>query len=169
MIKKYNIAFIPQSKNNDIVKLISKFNVNFGEYKLGKNSNSHVTLLHFYMDENKIERAWFNIRSLFSTAEVTLSFYNYSYLTFDERIFWISLLPDKKNFLNKMHLEICDFLQIKHRPIFDPHMTLFCTDQKIHEGMLLELTTHQALITDNFILSLGESDDIGQLTKIIFQ
>ena len=63
MIKKYNIAFIPQSKNNDIVKLVSKFNINYGKYRLGKNSNSHVTLLQFYMDENTIERAWFNIRS----------------------------------------------------------------------------------------------------------
>ena len=77
--------------------------------------------------------------------------------------------PDgNQTLLNKMHLEPCDLFQIKNRPIFDPHMTLFCIDQKMHKAMISAHTTHQALIADNFILSLGECDDIGRLTKIIF-
>ena len=168
MIKKYNIAFIPQSKNNDIVKLTSVFNVNFGEYRLGKNSYSHVTLSHFYMDDSKIGETWFNILSLFDKTKVRLNFYKYSHLTFDGRIFWISLLPDNQFFLNKMHLEICDLLQIKSKSIFDPHMTLFCTDKKVPEDNMPALSMHQAIIEDDFILSLGECDNIGQLTKIIF-
>ena len=68
-----------------------------------------------------------------------------------------------------MHLEICDLFKINPQHIFDPHMTLFCTDQEIDMKIFSRTETHQALITDKFILSLGESDDIGQLTKIIFK
>ena len=120
------------------------------------------------MDDSKIEETWFNIRSFFNKTKVTLHFYKYSYLTFDGRIFWVSLLPDNQTLLNQMHLEICDLFQIKNKSIFDPHMTLFCTDKKINGDNIPSFPMDQVIIEDNFILSLGECDNIGQLTKIIF-
>lgn len=49
-----------------------------------------------------------------------------------------------------------------------PHMTLLNTRNKDYEKDVDSIKKSYNPISDKFVLSLGHSDDVGQLTKILF-
>ena len=64
---------------------------------------------------------------------------------------------------------MANILQLPIKKTFDPHMTLISTKNKEYEKSAASVSDSYQPIADKFILSLGVSDDIGQLTNIIYR
>lgn len=168
MKKKYNLALIPVSKSNEVVTLAKKFSNLASEYLLGERSLPHVTLYHFQAEENEIGHIWERAYDNWEGQPSFLTFSKFSCITFDNNIFWISLLPDNSDALHKAHGYIANILQLPIKKTFDPHMTLINTKNKEYEKAAALVSDSYKPISDKFILSLGMSDNSGQLTEIIY-
>lgn len=162
MIKTYNLALIPVSKSDEIITLAKQFENMADKYLLGEKSLPHVTLYQFQSKENEIPFIWKKVCECLEEKSIVLTFSNFSYITFDNNIFWISLLPDNSDTLHKMHALIAGILQAPFKKTFDPHMTLLSTKKNNYEveGM-------SKPIVDTFIISLGIPDNIGQLIEVV--
>lgn len=168
-MKKYNLALTPISKSKVIIALAKKISVIADQYILGKHSHPHVTLYQFQAEEEKIEMLWKKVCSIWQQKTILLTFHNISYTTSDHEIFWTALLPDHEDELYKMHEVIATILQLPIKKTFSPHMTLVNSKSKEYTNAVDSLLTDSYTpITDQFVLSLGISDQIGQLTKIIY-
>ncbi|GEM_PF-2255357 len=167
MKKKYNLALIPVSKSNDAVTLSNKFSDMADKYLLGVNSLPHVTLYQFQAEEKEINHIWEQVCDAWGEEPIDLVFNKFSCITFDNNIFWVSLLPNNCEALYKMHGFLANTLQLPAKKTFDPHMTLISTRNEKYEQKVSQLSGSYKPIADSFILSLGASDDIGQLTEII--
>lgn len=167
MTKKYNLALIPISKSDEAIMLARRFSSIADRYLLGDRSLPHVTLYQFQAEEREINPIWEKVCGLWEEKPIDLTFNKFSCITFDENIFWVSLLPDNCDVLHKMHALIASILQLPIKKTFDPHMTLISTKNKEYEKAAALVFDSYKPIADNFILSLGVSDDIGQLTNII--
>jgi hypothetical protein len=155
MTRKYNIALIPKSNNDAIVKCAQKFSTTSDQYQLGSHALPHVTLCQFEADENEID--------------ISLEFKNFSYITFNNTIFWISLIPDQRSVLDKMHQTVSNAINLTINKFYDPHMTLISTTDTEYKKKAGDVTKSYDSITDIFILSMGECDAIGQFTKLIYR
>lgn len=168
MKNKYNLALTPCKKADDIILLANQFKSIADGYLLGNNSLPHVTLYHFFAGERDISTIWKRTISLWHDKYFTLTFEKFSCITFKNDVFWISLLPNKIEFLHHMHHDIADILQLPVKKNFDPHMTLLNTKNRECEHEAHLISQHYNVIEDTFILSLGKSDDIGQFTELIY-
>ncbi len=137
------------------------------EYLLSDSSLPHVTLYQFQVEEKEIDHTWERVCNVWKEQPIDLVFSKFSCITFDGNIFWVSLLPDNCDALHKMHDFIASILQLPVKKTFDPHMTLINTRNEKYEQEVAKLSGSYKPIADSFILSLGASDDIGQLTQII--
>lgn len=169
MKKKYNLALIPTSKGNEVITLAKKFAGIANTYILSEKSLPHVTLYQFQAKEEELSEIWQKICSVWQEKTIDLEFNQFSGITFDNHIFWISLLPNQSEALHKMHLDTADILQLPVKQSFDPHMTLINSRNKEYEKAVALISGSYKPIYDTFILSLGTSDDVGQLTKIIYR
>lgn len=169
MKKKYNLALIPVSKDGEVVALSKKFSTIADKYLLGDSSLPHVTLYQFQAEEKEIDHIWKQACNAWEEALLSLTFSKFSCITFDNNIFWISLLPDNCDILHKMHGLIANILQFPAKEAFDPHMTLISTKNKKYEEEAALVSDSYKPIADKFTLSLGTSDDIGQLTHVIYR
>lgn len=175
MIKKYNLALTPCTKGHDVIALAQQFAPIADQYLLSelpsKRSLPHVTLYPFEVDEKQIDSIWKQVCAAWNEQPIKLNFTNFSCLTFGGGIYWVSLLPDKNysNDLHRMHDLLKKTVNLPKQRVFDPHMTLISTKNKDYEQEVDKLVHSyvHALIVDEFVLSLGESDGIGQLIKII--
>ncbi len=167
MTKKYNLTLTPLSKGNEVVTLAKKLSHIADEYLLGEKSLPHVTLYQFQVEEKDIGPIWKKVCDVWKEEPIYLTFNEFSCITFDNNIFWVSLLPDNDNVLHKMHRFIADILLLPSIKTFDPHVTLINTKDKEYEKEVAKLSYCYEPIKDSFILSLGASDDIGQFTKVI--
>lgn len=165
---KYNLALIPLSVENEAFNLANQFAKLADTYLLGKNSLPHVTLYQFEVDESEIASIWKRVCDVWNEAPIRLKFEEFSCITLDNLIFWASLLPDNRNKLHEMHGLIAKILCKPIKENFDPHMTLFNTRNKDYEQDVDELKNSFKPISDEFVLSLGRGDGVGQLTEIIF-
>lgn len=169
MLKKFNLALIPTSKNAEAVSLAAQFSSLSDNYLLGEKSLPHVTLYQFQAEEKEIESIWRNVCNAWDVIEINLIFDKFSCITLDSNIFWVSLLPNKIDTLNKLHSKLADILNLPIKKTYDPHMTLINTKNKEYEKEVAKISLSYVPIKDTFVLSLGASDEIGQLTEIIYR
>ena len=167
MTKKYNLALTPLSKSNEAITIARKLSNIADEYLLGENSLPHVTLYQFQAQEKEIKQIWWEVCDSLEEKQIDLMFNNFSCITFDNKVFWVSLLPNNRDFLHKLHGLIANVLRLPIKKTFDPHMTLISTTEKEYEKKVALVSDFYKPITDTFILSLGISDDIGQLKQIL--
>lgn len=167
MKRKYNLALIPQTKNDEAVSLARKFSGIADKYLLGENSNPHVTLYQFEIEEKEVDDIWARVSEEWEEKPITLEFNKFSCITFDNFTYWVSLLPDQDAILRKMHSNIADMIRMPVKKSFDPHMTLISSKNKDYEKEVQKLSPSYHTITDTFVLCLGRSDDVGQLTEIL--
>ncbi|MFJ1270094.1 hypothetical protein ACD661_16165 [Legionella lytica] len=165
---KYCIAFLP-SNDNELISLSNSFTNLNKEYKLGIESIPHVTVCQFFYEDSEIENLWGLITKNIETHQINLSFDSFSCITFDNEIFWISLLPTETEDLHNINQQITSMLKIESSRLYDPHLTLLSTKDAYYESKAEQNIGEYKKIADDFILSMGECDEIGQFTKILFQ
>lgn len=168
MKNRYNIALIPDSEKNSVIKCSHYLSGIAYNYLLGENSLPHVTIYQFHANESEIKSIWEESCEKINQTSLQLSFKKFSCITFDEKIFWASLLPDNIDALMKMHVIIADIVKQPVKPNYDPHMTLINTKDSTYENLVNQLCERYFPIKDIFILALGRSDEIGQFTEILF-
>jgi len=168
MIKKYNLALIPISRSEEVIMLANKFSYLADSYLLCEKSLPHVTLYQFHAEESDISSTWKKTCQGWSHEPLKLVFTEFSCITFDNHIYWISLLPDNQDLLHQMHGYVANAISLPVKKSFDPHMTLINTKDKKYENEVAKFSSSYQPLIDNFILSLGVSDDIGQLQDIIY-
>lgn len=169
MLKKYNIALIPTTVKENFIKNSQYFYKISDQYQLGEKSLPHVTLYQFHAKEQDIEQVWMKICGALLEHSIRLEFKEFSYITFNNTIFWISLLPDQRDALNKMHQLVAKTVNVPINKSYDPHLTLVNTKNKKYKEIANELEKSYLPTSDDFVLALGECDDIGQFTKIIYK
>ncbi len=169
MLRKYNIALVPTSKNEEIIHCAEYFLKISDQYQLGKNSLPHVTLCHFQVNENEIAHLWERACEALDKHVLELNFMDFSCITFDNKIHWVSLMPDQRSLLDTMHQTVSKIVNKPANQNYDPHMTLMSTQDTNYKLMADELIKSYATISDHFVLALGERDEVGQLTKILYQ
>jgi 2'-5' RNA ligase len=166
---KYNLALTPISHGDEVVKCANQFSSMANTYLLGENSLPHVTLYQFEASERLIEDIWKRVNESWKKDLIELKFEEFSCISFDNEIFWTSLLPNNRENLFKMHALIAELLGKPIKSNFDPHMTLFNTKNSDYKNDVELIKSTYKPISDTFVLSLGHSDDVGQLSKIICQ
>src|SRR6185312_16173512 len=103
MRKKYNLALIPVSKSNEVLVFATQLLHLADNYLLGEESLPHVTLYQFHAEENDIHSIWEKANQGWQYQPLNLVFNEFSCITFDNQIYWVSLLPDNRDILHKMH------------------------------------------------------------------
>jgi hypothetical protein len=165
---KYNIALVPVKKSGEFIALSQKMSFLNTIYQLGENSLPHLTLRQFYAEEIEIDLIWGKVIDSLNRHHIELKFNNFSLKTFDDVIFYISLLPNNIAELNFMQSQVSLIVgAINNISVYDPHLTLISTLNKLYENKVERVIEEYASISDRFILSLGICDKIGQLIHII--
>ena len=168
-MKKYNIALLPVDKGTNFVEVSQKFSMMDPIYNLGEKSLPHVTLCQFDREESEIEATWEEICAGLSDHALELEFKNFSLITFDNTMFWISLMPGDVPKLHKLQAEVTSISKVSSKKPYDPHLTLMSTLDSTYESKAAPLIEDYRPITDKFILALGECDELGQFVRIIHQ
>ncbi|PJD93003.1 MAG: hypothetical protein CK426_05625 [Legionella sp.] len=168
-MKKYNIAIIPVNQSKAFTAFSQKFTWLDPVYHLGEKSLPHITICQFYRDENEIENTWKDICIKISDYSLDLKFTGFSFITFDNNIFWISLMPDDVSELHKLQSEIAVVLDVSNKRPYDPHLTLIGTLDSTYESKSALLTKEYSPISDKFVLALGECDELGQFIRVIYR
>lgn len=169
MIKKYNLALLPMIKSEEVVNVSQSFSNMADKYLLGEHSLPHLTLYQFEIEESEVDNLWEKVREEWDEKSIDLVFEKFSCLTFDNNIYWVSLLPDHADILYEMHEKIADIINHPIKKYFDPHMTLISTKNKDYEKEVDKFSVHYKPVRDNFILKLGKCDDVGQFTDVVYQ
>lgn len=166
-MQKYNVALTPINENRSIINCAKNFSTIADQYLLGEKSLPHVTLYQFMADEHSIDNIWEKVCKALEQHFIDLSFRECSCITFDNSIFWVSLLPNNCDLLIKMHSSISSVIDKPIKNNYDPHMTLINTRDKNYENLVNEFSKSYIPIQDTFVLSLGKSDAIGQFTELL--
>jgi len=164
----YNFALIPAKEKNSIIKCAHYLSAITDEYILGEHSLPHVTIYQFEANELDIGTIWEEACNKLTQKSVELTFQKFNCITFDQKIFWTSLLPNNIDVLMKMHVIITEIIKQPAKLNYDPHMTLINTKNAKYENLVNQLFATYSPIKDTFILALGKSDKIGQFTEVIF-
>ena len=167
MTNKYNLALIPVKASNAVINYAQFLSNIADDYLLGEHSLPHVTLYQFQANESEIKSIWQKAKNELAQTTIELTFETFSCTTSDNVIYCTSLLPDKRGVLMKMHNTIADIVNQPVKPNYDPHMTLINTKDPAYKVLVRKLSETYVPISDIFILALGKSDAIGQLTEII--
>jgi 2'-5' RNA ligase len=167
MIKRSNIALIPTQANQQIIDCASHFTEIANNYLLGKQSLPHVTLYQLNGNDHDIPDIIKKLSAIQTIKSIDLSFETFSCISFDQKVHWASLMPDKIAVLMQWHKQIAECMNQPIKPTYDPHMTLMNTKQHDYELLVDAVKLQYKAIKDKFILSIGESDEIGQYLKVI--
>ncbi len=166
---RYNLALIPLSQSEKIIECAQQFSNLADKYLLGKKSLPHVTLYHFNAEKNEIAALWKRVGELWQEKPIKLEFKKFSCTSFDGVTFWASLLPNHSEQLHQMHKTIAQILDKPIKETFDPHMSLFNSKNSDYQKEVAAVKDFYQPITDRFVLSLGYSDDVGQLLEVILK
>jgi 2'-5' RNA ligase len=166
MIKKYNLALTPLSMGSSVIALSQQLSSVADHYRLGKQSLPHITLFQFKREPEALEAIWDEACNQIQTP-ITLTLQELKCVTFDNRIFWASLMPDHREELHRLHGVVADILQLPIKPTFDPHMSLINSKDAGYVDVVAVLQKSYVPLTDQFVLTLGASDPIGQMTEVI--
>jgi 2'-5' RNA ligase len=168
--KKYNIAFIPVNHAAKFVEMSNRFISLVDAYLPGDNSISHLTVCQFMAEEKNVMKLWVEVCNALQQKTINLIFTEFSYLTFNNEIWWISLLPEQTERLHEIHRLVASI--IKH-PLnysydeYDPHVTLISTRHADCEEFVNEVASDCDIIEDKFVLALGNCDHVGQITDVL--
>jgi len=167
MKRQYNLALMPQKKGAAVVEFAQNFSDLADHYLLGENSYPHVTLYQFETDEAALNALGERLKREWQERPLALEFNEWTYVTYDNSTYWLSLMPNQSEILHKMHAHIADLIQQPVKESFTPHMTLM--NSKMKEGAKeIQARWHlYATIADYFVLTLGKSDPVGQFTEIL--
>lgn len=168
-MKKFNVAFLPLQKGQELILLSKKLIFLNPEYQLGDTSLPHLTLCQFYAEESDIDTIWDNICDNVEVDTINLEFSDFSFVTFDNVTYWISLLPKDSGELHILHSKISSIVHSTSNKPYDPHLTLISTKDNFYEFKGKPVSEGYKVISDRFILSLGECDSLGQFTRILKQ
>ena len=168
-MKKYNVALLPIDKCEAFTAFSQKFSMIDPVYQLGEKSLPHVTLCKFYREESEIEATWEDICAALSDYKLDLEFTSFSFITFDNTMFWISLMPGDVPELHKLQTKVAAILDVSSKKPYDPHLTLIGTLDSTYKSTAIPLTEGYSPITDKFILALGECDELGQFVNVIYK
>jgi hypothetical protein len=166
-MKKYNVALIPRSNTYRFIALVAEKKNYSVDYYIEERSIPHITICQFSSDKNCIKRTWTNICENLDKVSVKIAFWRYSNITFDNKIYWLSLIPEPSIELHKMFNLVSKYITPIRLDAYDPHLTLL-NYKKNTLSFNKEELVQEVLIKDHFDLILGECDNIGQLKKIIF-
>lgn len=174
IIMFYNIAFIPNNCQQFInyAHKSSFTDHSFADkYLIGRgNSIPHISLSHFMCQKDKLDAIWQAVKNLM-IPNLNISFEHQRCKTYSDGPYWISLMPDHIEQLHQIHWSVANI--IKH-PLnsafenYDPHMTLFNSFD--HEACMTFNVQSQVtpVLTDEFRISLGTIDLVGQITGIVY-
>jgi 2'-5' RNA ligase len=168
MKNRYNLALVPMTISDEVVRHSHAFIEYVDKYILGEKSLPHVTLFQFAVGEDEIESIWTKVCEKWRDEPTELMFENFSCLTFDNQVYWLSLLPNNTDALQNMHRIIADIINQPVKKSFDPHMTLINTKNKEYKVKVDEYSHKYKPIRDMFLLKLGKCDDVGQFTEVIY-
>ena len=166
-IKKYNIALIPKFRVDAFVSLVIKKRSYANGYCIGTNSIPHVTICQFLFDSVFVKNIWYDICSWMNVTTINLSFSRYSNITFDKKIYWISLIPDNLDILRELFQVISEYVTSIREDQYDPHLTLL-NYPKMNSPFIQTILNKDVFVEDQFELVLGCCDQLGQLEKILF-
>lgn len=166
MARKYNIALIPKSKSDDVVKCAQNFLKISDQYQLGNNSLPHVTLCQFQAEEKEIDDIWRRVCDSLPEHSIELEFKDFSCIPF-KNTFWVSIMPNQRLALDKMHQIVASTVNAPINKSYDPHMTLISTKDAEYQKKAEDVAKSYAPISDAFVLSIGECDAVGQFTKLL--
>lgn len=170
MKNRYNIALLPDSQSDQITLYAHSFSALSHSYLLGQYSLPHVTLCQFLAEKEEALHTWNQVIHALKNPQLSLSFEELSSISFDNCLFWISLLPKETPCLIQMHTEVIRFIQHPVSRIgqaYDPHMTLCNTQDHHYPAAIARLKKMYQPISDRFTLALGETDQAGQFLKVI--
>ncbi len=169
MLKKYNIAFVPTSIQHTIIKYAQYFSEIADEYCLSDRALPHVTLCQFHAEEDELVNLWHLICKAIHKYSIYLEFKDISCITRDHIIHWVSLLPDQRLLLSKMHQVIAPIVDVPVKDVYEPHMTLINTKNSGYQKKVNEFIKFYSPIADQFVLAIGDCDAVGQFTQIIYK
>jgi 2'-5' RNA ligase len=170
MKSRYNIGLIPATESDQIIAFAKNFSTIADKYLLGEKSIPHVTICQFVAEESHLANIWEDVCKSLERLSVELTFEKFSCVTAGNS-FWVSLLPDDCETLNVMQNTVKKLVKNPVKNTFDyydPHMTLIDTKEEKYEDTVKKLSASYIPIKDTFVVSLGKSDDLGQLTEVIF-
>jgi 2'-5' RNA ligase len=168
MKHKYNLVYIPTSKNQEITTLARQFSTYADQYLLGNQALPHVTLCQFEAQEQDLEKIWLRAEKLIPVKSISLTFDSVSVIN-KNNFFWVSLIPDHATELHELHNTARSVLEIKHQVWFDPHLTLFNSTSDIFSAAVENFKASFTHLSDNCILALGKSGFAGQFKEIIYR
>jgi 2'-5' RNA ligase len=167
MKEKYNLALLPMTKSEDIINASQAFSNMADKYVLGEQSLPHLTLYQFKIEESETKHLWEVVCETWNEDPINLVLEKLSFITFDEDIYWVSLLPGNPTILRKMHEKISRIINHPAKESFDPHVTLINTRNKDCKKEVDKFAIQYEPIRDSFILKLGKRDDVGQFTEVV--
>lgn len=164
----YCIALLPIKNADAFISLSQQISLE-KDYKLGFNSIPHVTISQFWLEENKLEMLWEKVITTMNIRTLNLTFITFSCLTFDNKFFWISILPTKTVELHKLHKQLNSIINTKPSRPYDPHLTLLSTKDSNYIEKASPILSKDISISDDFLIAIGNCDELGQFTNIIFK
>lgn len=168
--KKYNIALLPVNRQKTLIQYAKIFANISDEYLLGNQSLPHLTLCQFLAELHEAIQIWKQVCNSLDKKTIDLYFKEISYISFDNEVFWVSLLPTKTDDLIKIHYEVAHIVKFpinKSFQKYDPHITLVNTKKHECSSYVKKLSETFTPFEDRFVLSMGKSDEIGQLVEVI--
>lgn len=166
-MKRFNIAYVPKYNSKEFINISESLNPKSYNYNLGENSLPHITICQFISDENEIGQIWNEVCSKIVEYNITLIFNSFSNISFDEKLFWFSIIPEPNQQLIDTFNGVSKIVKPIRNDAFDPHLTLF---NYFPEKLTINFPIEEKIsIEGEFELILGESDNVGQLKNIIFQ
>ena len=139
-------------------------------YLLGKKALPHLTLCQFQAEPREALQIWKQVYNALEQKSIRLCFKEWRCISFDDHVYWVSLLPVHNEDLIKMHLQVAHILKnptsksFKH---YDPHITLMNTKSKKYPTWVKKLSETYIPFEDTFVLALGKSDSVGQFLEPI--
>jgi hypothetical protein len=175
---KYNIAFTPITiaDRQQFIRYAESLAQHMPpfEYMLGDKSIPHLTLCHFEADESAHTFIWQQVMKLpHQTLELT--FKTRRGKTYPPALAWsdapwVSLIPEEVDSLHNIHHAIATIVKNPTNlsyADYDPHLTLLNSKNNAQcEQLNVDPAVHPPL-TCQFMIALGRSDAVGQLTELL--
>lgn len=168
-MKKYNVALLPVSKRKQFIAASQRFSTMDLVYNLSEKSLPHVTLCKFYREESEIAAIWEEICAKLSVDTLDLVFDRFSFTTFDNKMFWICLMPADVRELHKLQAEVVSILNVSSKKRYEPHLTLMSTLDPLYQSKAAQFIEGYESTGDTFTLALGESGELGQFVRVMYQ
>ena len=174
---RYNLALIPANNPDQFILYAQSLSntAPADQYLIGRGASiPHVSLCHFDSEPEDIDIIWQQVQTL-ALLPLHLTFDHHQSKAFPgnpkyTNIVWVSLIPDNKELLKNLHLTIADIIKEPLNAAFDrydPHLTLFNSRAKVACASFNDLPHIVPAFEDDFVIALGLTDDVGQVTDIL--